>query len=69
MFVTTHNHGNIEGLGEAGLMPRVPFAYRHGLMNEKEKILNFLGEDFLALEELKMAFPERYRQRMADKSH
>ncbi|WP_243374408.1 DUF3596 domain-containing protein [Geotalea sp. SG265] len=40
-------------------------AYRQGLVDEKENILNFLGEDFLALEELKLAFPERYQRKMA----
>lgn len=40
-------------------------SYRQGLVDERELILNYLGEDFLALEELKMAFPERYRRRMA----
>ncbi len=25
-------------------------SYRHGLVDEKEKILNYLGEDFLSLE-------------------
>lgn len=40
-------------------------SYRHGLVEEKEGILNYLGEDFLALEELRTAFPERYQRRMA----
>jgi integrase len=39
--------------------------YRQGLVDERELILDFLGEDFLALEELKTYFPERYRNRMA----
>jgi integrase len=39
--------------------------YRHGLVDEKEAILDYLGEDSLALEELKTTFPERYRCRMA----
>jgi integrase len=39
--------------------------YRQGLVDEKEAILDYLGEDFLALEELKTTFPERYRSRMA----
>jgi integrase len=38
--------------------------YRKGLVEEREQILDFLGEDFLALEELKITFPERYRQKM-----
>ena len=39
--------------------------YRKGLINERQGILDYLGDDFLALEELRTAFPERYRQRMA----
>lgn len=38
--------------------------YRKGLIDERQKILDYLGEDFLALEELRTAFPDRYRQRM-----
>jgi integrase len=40
-------------------------SYRQGLVEEREAILDYLGEDFLALEELKTTFPERYRSRMA----
>ncbi|MCP6658037.1 hypothetical protein NL521_29310, partial [Klebsiella pneumoniae] len=40
-------------------------SYRQGLVEERERILDYLGEDFLALEEMKLAFPERYRRRMA----
>jgi integrase len=40
-------------------------AYRKGLVDERQKILDYLGEDFLALEELRTAFPERYQERMA----
>ncbi|HEY3309669.1 MAG TPA: hypothetical protein VGJ93_14545 [Desulfuromonadaceae bacterium] len=39
--------------------------YRKGLIDERQKILDYLGEDFLALEELRTTFPDRYRQRMA----
>ncbi len=42
--------------------------YRQGLVEEREKILDYLGEDFLALEELRTHFPDRYRERMADSS-
>lgn len=38
--------------------------YRQGLVEERQRILDYLGEDFLALEELRTHFPERYRQRM-----
>lgn len=38
--------------------------YRKGLIDEQQKILDYLGEDFLALEELRTAFPDRYRARM-----
>jgi len=41
--------------------------YRKGLVEEREAILDYLGEDFLGLEELKIAFPERYKARMAVK--
>ena len=39
--------------------------YRKGLVDERQQILDYLGDDFLSLEELRTAFPERYRQRMA----
>ena len=39
--------------------------YRQGLVDERQQILDYLGNDFLSLEELRTAFPERYRQRMA----
>ena len=39
--------------------------YRKGLIDEREKILDYMGEDFLALEELKTYFPERYQKAMA----
>jgi integrase len=39
--------------------------YRDGLVNEREMILDYLGEDFLEPEELKNSFPERYLQKMA----
>jgi integrase len=47
------------------MIDRVYGQYRKGLVEEKELILNYLGEDFLALEELKVSFPERYRAAMA----
>ncbi len=40
-------------------------AYRQGLVDEKEQILDYLGEDFLSLEEMKISFPDRYRLKMA----
>lgn len=39
--------------------------YRKGLIDERQKILGYLGVDFLALEELRTAFPELYLERMA----
>jgi integrase len=39
--------------------------YRKGLVDEKKMILEYLGDDFLSLEELRTAFPERYQERMA----
>lgn len=38
--------------------------YRKGLIEEQQLILDYLGEDFLALEELRTAFPDRYRAKM-----
>jgi len=46
------------------MIDRVYGQYRKGLVEEKEQILEYLGEDFLALEELKVTFPERYRAAM-----
>jgi len=39
--------------------------YRKGLVDERERILDYLGEDFLSVEELKTSFPERYRRKMS----
>ena len=39
--------------------------YRQGLVDEREQILDYLGDDFLSLEELKTAFPDRYQKKMA----
>jgi len=39
--------------------------YRQGLVDERNPILEYLGEDFLAVEELKIYFPDRYRDAMA----
>jgi integrase len=39
--------------------------YRQGLVDERELILDYLGEDFLNLEELKTAFPDRYQKKMS----
>lgn len=38
--------------------------YRQGLVDEREKILEYRGEVFLALEELRTYFPERHRKGM-----
>ena len=38
--------------------------YRQGLVDERERILDYLGENFLALEELRTYFPDRYRKAM-----
>ena len=40
-------------------------AYRKGLIDERQMILDYLGDDFLALEEMRTAFPERYQKMMA----
>ena len=39
--------------------------YRQGLVDERENILDHLGEDFFAIKELRTYFPDRYRERMA----
>jgi integrase len=39
--------------------------YRKGLIDERERILDYLGEDFLSVEELKTAFPERYQRKVS----
>lgn len=39
--------------------------YRQGLVDERGKILDYLGEDFLSLEEMKAFFPERYNRLMS----
>lgn len=39
-------------------------SYRKGLIEKQQMILDYLGEDFLALEELRTAFPDRYRAKM-----
>jgi len=36
--------------------------YRQGLIDDRQEILDYLGDDFLALEELRTAFPEPCRQ-------
>jgi integrase len=38
--------------------------YRKGLINERQEIMDYLGDDFLALEELRTAFPDRYQKAM-----
>lgn len=38
--------------------------YRKGLVEERQAILDYLGEDFLDLEELRVTFPERYQSKM-----
>jgi integrase len=39
--------------------------YRKRLIEDRQQILEYLGEDFLALEELRTAFPDRYQKKMA----
>ena len=36
--------------------------YRQGLVDEREQILEYFGEDFLALEELRTYYPDRYQK-------
>jgi len=50
---------------EEKMIDEVYGKYRQGLVEEREQILDYLGEDYLALEELRTYFPERYRRRMA----
>lgn len=56
---------DLMGHCDKNMIDRVYGNYRRGLVEERERILVYLGEDFLALEELKTYFPERYRARMA----
>jgi len=49
---------------DKNMIDRIYGQYRQGLVEEKEQILNYLGEDFLALEELKLSFPYRYQAAM-----
>jgi integrase len=44
------------------MIDRVYGQYRQGLVDEREAILDYLGEDFLAFEELKIGFPDRHRR-------
>ncbi|WP_026843298.1 tyrosine-type recombinase/integrase [Citrifermentans bremense] len=46
------------------MIDRVYGQYRQGLVDERQAILDYLGEDFLAMEELKIGFPDRYHRRM-----
>ncbi|KAB0668927.1 hypothetical protein F6V30_13905 [Oryzomonas sagensis] len=39
---------------------------RKGQIDERERILDCPGDDFLSLEELKSAFPGRYQKKMAE---
>lgn len=39
--------------------------YRQGLIDEREQILDYLGDDFLAVEELRTYFTDRYQKAMA----
>ncbi|MBU5638850.1 DUF3596 domain-containing protein [Geomonas sp. Red69] len=55
---------DLMGHSNKGMIDRVYGRYRQGLVDEREAILEYLGEDFLALEELKITFPERYHRKM-----
>jgi integrase len=55
---------DLMGHSNKNMIDRVYGKYRQGLVDEREAILDYLGEDFLALEELKTGFPERYRRKM-----
>jgi len=59
---------DLMGHSNKNMIDRVYGKYRQGLVDEREAILDYLGEDFLALEELKTAFPERYRKKMANEA-
>jgi integrase len=56
---------DLMGHSNKKMIDEVYGTYRNGLVDEREAILVYLGEDFLALEELKLAFPERYQRKMA----
>ena len=55
---------DLMGQSNKNMIDRVYGKYRQGLVDEREAILEYLGEDFLALEELKTGFPERYSRKM-----
>ena len=55
---------DLMGHSNKNMIDRVYGKYRQGLVDEREAILDYLGEDFLALEELKTGFPERYSRKM-----
>lgn len=55
---------DLMGHSNKNMIDRVYGKYRQGLVDEREMILDYMGEDFLALEELKTGFPDRYRRKM-----
>lgn len=56
---------DLMGHCDKDMVDRTYGKYRQGLVEERELILDYLGEDYLALEELRIYFPDRYRDRMA----
>lgn len=56
---------DIMGHADKSMIDRVYGNYRDGLVDEREQILDYFGESFLSLEELKVAFPHRYAARLA----
>ena len=54
------------GHSNKNMIDEVYGRYRQGLIEERGEIIDYLGEGFLSLEELKVSFPERYRKRMLE---
>lgn len=67
LLVGVHKSRLVDIMGHSTkeMVDRVYGTYRQGLIEERTAILDYLGDDFLALEELRTAFPERYQRKMA----
>lgn len=67
LLVGVHKSRLVDLMGHSTkeMIDRIYGKYRKGLIEERSAILDYLGDDFLALEELKTAFPDRYNKTMA----
>ncbi len=66
LLVGVHKNRLVDMMGHSTkkMVDEVYGQYRKGLVEESQKILDYLGEDFLALEEMRTFFPERYEKKM-----